>query len=224
MVKWFLDKIVSLEAVRAFLEQWGLWRVLATATAIVVAALIAAWGWLTSNLPMWAVTLVFLGAVVLLLACLKLIMSILSKWRQDRQFRAFVAIDRDELATELAEMSRKVATLLGEFLGPMQQAWVDGNAELQAGKVSFRDNEVRVVGRMLERYSEKYGADVWRLVRRASKVVQLDRREIWFLEHGVRSDHDLVQIYRYLASLSDDVRSPTLPLAMLDEARDGRRN
>ena len=100
----------------------------------------------------------------------------------------------------------------------MQEAWWNSTKldDPRTGQVSY----ARTEGQLIERYSHRHGADVWRLIRRASKVVPLDQEEIWRIQNGIRGEHDLVAVYMLLAALADDVRTPKAPLPRTDRRVD----
>lgn len=214
MLKGLFKRIPYFEALRAFLEQWGIWQILLYALSVTGALIMSAWVKMTEAVPIWAVVLIGLLTLAILLAIMNFGYGFYLKRRQAKQLDRIVHIDRDALADELEDMSKKIAALVGEFRGPMQVAWCEDAGDPQAMRRSYADVE----GKLIEKYSYRHGADVWRLIRRASKVIPLDRGSIWRVEHGVRGENDLISMYMLLATLSDDVRAPKAPIPMIDRA------
>lgn len=211
MLKKMLKGIPFLESLRAFLEQWGIWKFLVWGSSIALAAAMSAWAWIESNVPIWVAVLVFLMALAAMSAVAYFVMGIYLKRQQQRMLKKFVNIDRDALAIELEELSKKIAALVGEFLGPMQEAWWRDAANMDTAML--RESRTKLEGQLIEKYSYRYAGDVWKLIRRASKIINLDQSDLWSISHGVRSENDLVSIYMFLAQIADDVRYlvPTLP-------------
>lgn len=178
----------------------------------------SAWVRMSESLPDWAVVLIGLSTLALLLAIMNYGYGFYLKRQQAKQLERIVHIDRDALAEELEDISRKIAGLVGEFRGPMQEAWW---SEVGDGR-AMQSSRAKLEGKLIEKFSFRYGADVWRLIRRASKVVAIDRGDIWRVQHGVNSGHDLIAIYMLLATLADDVRAPKAPVPMTDRAEQER--
>ncbi|MDZ5699190.1 hypothetical protein [Chelativorans sp. M5D2P16] len=214
MFRGIFKRIPFVESLRAFLEQWGMWNAIAGAVGVAGAGIMTAWAWLESNLPYWGIASVFAMTLVVILAGMNFAYGLFLKRKQSAFLDRVVTIDRDALADELEDMSRKVAGLVGEFRGPMQEAWWKDSANRDPS--TLRESHTRIEGQLIEKYSYRHGADVWRLIRRASKVVPVDRGDIWQIQHGVRGEHDLINVYMFLASLADDVRSPKAPIPMTD--------
>lgn len=206
--------IAAAENYRAFfLEQWGLWKTLGSALVFLWGVAVVVAGYL-EGLAIWALLLIAGAAVAAALLTGNAVMAVLVKLKQMQAISKANDIDRDALALELEEICRKVAALVGEFRGPLDEAWLSGTSsdDWRSAQVS----RSRIVGQLVERYSHRYVADVWRLVRRASKVVPLDQADMWRLQHGARSEHDLTDIVMILAALADDVRTPKAPLPRTD--------
>ncbi|MBB4004269.1 hypothetical protein [Aurantimonas endophytica] len=218
MFKTIFKRVPYFESLRAFLEQWGIWKFLTGAAGLAAALLMSAWAWLESQLPYWAIASVFITTFVVMLAGTNYIYAILLKRRQVKMMDRIVHIDREQLADELQETSQKIAALVGEFLGPMQEAW--WREADRSNPAVMQSGRARIEGQLVEKYSYRHGADVWRLIRRASKVVPIDQGDMWQIQHGVRGDHDLVNIYMFLAALSDDIRTPKTPLPQTDRRRE----
>lgn len=219
MLKSIFKKIPYIEAIRAFMEQWGLWKGAVWLSSFVGAGAMSAYIYLTEAVPGWAAIVVGLFVFAVLLAIIFFGFSLALKWKQSKMLDRIVHIDRDALATELLEMSRKIAALAGDFRGPIQEAWWQGEGDPNSINL-IRTSQSKLEGQMIERYSTRYAADVWILIRRASKVVPIDRGDTWKVEHGVRGEHDLLNVFILLAKLSDDVRNPLPPLAMTDHGPD----
>lgn len=180
-----------------------------------VAMTILAW---LQGLPAWLLvalgTTVFIVAVLLALAVKNLTLSIRIKKKQARKLDSIVEIDRDDLASDLEKLSSSIAALVGEYRGPMQEAWWASAESKDAA--SIRLAYAQIEGKLVEKYSYKFAADATRLIRRASKVVPIDSAALWNSKHGVRGEHQIVEMYMLLASLADDVRSPKEPLPVAE--------
>lgn len=214
MLRALFKRIPYAESLRSFLEQWGLWPILGYAISFVAAVAVSVWAWLESHLPYWAIACVFLAVFAGLLFAINQGYGFIVKRKQSRLIDQVVTIDRESLANELEEISRKIAALVGEFRGPMQEAWWKESMNRDPGAV--RASYARIEGQLIEKYSYRHAADVWRLIRRAMKVTPIDRGELWQIQHGARSEHDMMNIYMFLAALADDVRSPKQTLPMTD--------
>lgn len=202
-------------------REFGVWQWLATGVILTAGGIGAAWAWLESQLPYWAIALVFFGIVTLLTITLNQITGFRLKRKQWNAISKMVTIDRDALAKELEAVAQKVAALLGEYRGPIQEAWWKDSMsrdprEAQAG-------HARMEGKLIEKYSDRHAATVWMLIRRASKIIPLDKGEVWRIQHGIRSEHDLSALYVLLANLADDVRYPMAPLPERDRRMEERQ-
>ncbi|MFH1554126.1 MAG: hypothetical protein ABII76_04585 [Pseudomonadota bacterium] len=210
----FLNRIPYFESLRSFLEQWGLWPYLLTVASLCVSLLVALWAWLESHLPYWGIFCIFLFLLTVFFALTYFIRAIILDNKKSKNMDRIISIDRDSLADHIEDISRKIASLVGEYRGPMQEAWWadTGNRDISSIRLSYN----RVEGKLVEKYSDRYAADVWRLIRRASKVVIIDQTEIWRVQHGVRGESDLITMYMFLSALADDVRTPRAPLPKSD--------
>jgi|GEM_PF-6696726 len=192
------------------LSAFGFWGWVAAASSVMLSAAIAAWAWFESNVPYWAMALIFVGLIICALAAAYFIQGILLKRKQSRAIDKLITIDREELAGKLEEMARKIAALVGEYRGPMQEEW--WKDAVSRDPAHIRIGMARIEGKLIEKYSDKYAADIWGLIRRASKVVPIDRGLVWRIRHGVRNESDLAELYSILAQIADDIRCPTPPL------------
>ena len=200
------------------LNAFGFWAWLAPAIGIAMSAAVAWWAWFESQVPYWAMALIFVGMGIAILFAAYLVQSMMLKRKQSRAIDKLVTIDREELASKLEDLSKKVAALVGEYRGPMQEEWWKDTASQDP--VSIRTGMAKIEGKLIEKYSDRYAADVWMLLRRASKVIPMDRGMIWRLQHGIRSEHELMELYAVLARIADDIRYPTAPLPETDPRRD----
>jgi hypothetical protein len=195
-------------ALNGLAKEAGVWGWLLSGLGVVVSALFAIWGWLESNLPYWAIALIFFGVLIVMLHAADRAYAIILKRKYSRTMDNHPEIDRDELADEVEAMSGKIAALVGEFRGPMQEAW--WNEARNAGEP--RLDKARIEGKLVEKFSDRYGASVWVLIRTASKVVSMDRSELWGLQSGIRGEREITELYMFLARLAADIRNPAPPL------------
>lgn len=208
--KSILDRIPLLESGRAFLEQWGIWKWIVGGLTLVGGGLMTLWAWLTSNVPPWGLALIALSTAALILIILNFGYSLFLKHQSQKRLAKFVEIDRDQLADEIETLSQKIAALLGEYRGPMQEAWWKDAASRDP--TDIRTGMARIEGKLIEKYSDRHAADVWRLIRRASKVIPLHRSDVWRISHRIGSEHDLNSLFLLLANIADDIRYPIQPL------------
>lgn len=133
---------------------------------------------------------------------------LLSRIQMERHFfsvrKKISPHEREALALRLEDLSQKIASLVGEFQGPIQKAWWEGSHVAKA----------EVEGKLLERYAHRYQAQVWAAIAAARKCVSIERGEYWRISHGARGEHDLAELCQFLTALAADVRNsnPTLPL------------
>lgn len=125
-------------------------------------------------------------------------------------------IDREALAAEADQLAAKVAALIGEYEGRAAVAWEEdsNSVTLSRGEArTYKHAEVRA--RLMEKYGEKYHADVWRIIALARKCISLPYGDIWQISHGA-SDHDIKQIPRTLSTIAVSLRQPQpdIPLSM----------
>lgn len=200
------------------LSAFGFWGWVATAFGVALSAALAAWAWFESKVPYWAMALIFLGVMICGLAAAYYIQGIILKRKQSRAIDKLVTIDREELAGKLEEMAQKIAALVGEYRGPMQEEW--WKDAMIRDPSAIRTGMARIEGKLIEKYSDKYAANVWGLVRRASKVIQFDRGLLWHIQRGVRHENDLAELYTVLAQIADDIRYPAPPLPETDRRRE----
>jgi membrane protein YdbS with pleckstrin-like domain len=208
-------------AASGLVREFGVWQWLAAGIFVMLGALGAIWAWIESQLPYWAIALVFFGVVALLAVTLNQITGYRLKRKQWNAIDKMVTIDRDALATELEVIAQKIAALLGEYRGPIQEAWWK-DSESRGSRAAHAGHAI-MEGKLIEKYSDRHAATVWMLIRRASKVIPLDRGEIWTIEHGIRGEHDLNALYMLLANLADDIRYPTAPLPERDRRMEERQ-
>lgn len=74
-----LRRIPYFEALRSFLEQWGLWVYIKPMGAVVVAALIALWARIESSLPYWALAVLILLVTIAVLTIVMIVQNLRSK-------------------------------------------------------------------------------------------------------------------------------------------------
>lgn len=211
--KKFFSALSKLDSIRAFLERWGLWQWVMSAAVLLGGFGLAVWAWLESRLPYWAIAIVGLGAVATLVVIANSVHALVARERLRRHTHA--PIDRESLAKRLEDLSRAIATLVGEFRGPLQSAWwADSPSRDSPHGHQMRYAEAE--GKLVERYSARYAADVWICIATAGKIVPLDRGDLWQIQHGIRSEHELVAVYQYLAMLAAEIRHPNPRLPMTD--------
>jgi hypothetical protein len=171
MFKW-LKKIPYFEALRAFLEQWGVWTWITAAFAIFGGVFVTWAAWLAEQ-PLWAVALIGLTALVLIMGAANCAFGIIHKRAQLNMLQKVVTIDRDDLADKLEGLAEGIASLVTEHRGAIQEAWVGQTTGAD------RTQHARAEGRLIERFGAKYQTQAYMLIRRASKITQIDRDAYW---------------------------------------------
>ena len=68
-------------------------------------------------------------------------------------------------------------------------------------------------GKLVEKFSDRYASDVSTVIALTRKCISLNRTDVWMVEHGVRSESDLIALHQFLAKLAVELRhsDPTLP-------------
>lgn len=216
MLKW-LKKIPYFEALRAFLEQWGIWSWIAAGFALLGGAAMTGLVWL-SNQPNWLAILIGMCAITALLMAFYAMFGILEKRKRIEMYEKVVRIDREALADDLEDLARDISGVATEYAGQIQEAFWSETLS-GSGAIPGRSAQARAEGRMIAAFGAKYQAKAYILIRRASKVVPIEAGMHWRIQHGVRSEHDLATLTIFLSQLSDDVRNPTKPIPMYEPRR-----
>lgn len=81
--------------------------------------------------------------------------------------------NRDQLADALENLSRRIAALVGEYRGPLQESWWKENDKPERGTGAFQAQSL-IEGRLIQRYSDLHATDAWMLLRRTQKVIPVD--------------------------------------------------
>lgn len=115
--------------------------------------------------------------------------------------------NRELLANDLEKMSRKIAALVGEYKGPLQESWWKESGNRERITASHEARAV-IEGRLVQRYSDLYATDAWLLIRRTQKVIYVELGRMYHMQHHVTGEMDITGMYVFLAQLADDVRVP----------------
>lgn len=107
MAKNILKRIPYFEAVRAFLEQWGLWKPISAAVGLAVAAVYSAYTWFL-GLPLWAIPLAGLSILTMLLAIVYYAISLYAYWVSYRK-------NLPQLGEDMVEFSNRFLTAVRDY-------------------------------------------------------------------------------------------------------------
>lgn len=107
MAKNILKRIPYFEAVRAFLEQWGLWKPLSAAVGLAVTAVYSAYAWFL-GLPLWAIPLAGLSILAVLLAIVYYTISLYAHWVSYRK-------NLPQLGADIVEFSNRFQTAVRDY-------------------------------------------------------------------------------------------------------------
>ena len=139
------------------------------------------------------------------------VILILAWWvgRRRKTKILFPEINRESLADEAEALSRNISALYGEYAGRMAVAWqADTERTISSKGVLFsREQSTDIRARLMERYGEKYNAEVWRIISVAQKCLSLDRNDVWRVSHGI-NDHDIQAVIVLLSSIATRLRYP----------------
>jgi len=159
-----LKKVPYWEALRAFLEQWGIWKWIVAGAAAVFGALTAAWAWLESHLPAWGMAVLFLVVLVLIIVGANYAVELFRKVRSER-------IDHNKVADSLIELSNEMSRVINDYLRdqarrnyppPSRESELDTRQQWQIGITE---------GNLLVRHvQEKFGARIMASVILLSKL------------------------------------------------------
>lgn len=172
------------------------------------------WAYLYSALPPWGLAIV--GIVVFGLLCwattqfLQLLLGLKTR----------AALDEESLAAEADRLSSKILALGGRHYAQIQKAWW---ADCENGKAGSRELHTDAVGRLVSEYSAEYEADVWKVITAADFIYGMDKSEMWRVQHGVRSDHDLQEIAQLMSRIAGRARygKPAAALRAKEQPNEG---
>lgn len=108
-IKAIFKRIPYLEAVISFLQQLGLWQFVLYGLAVMSAGLWALWGWIESNLPYWAIGLLFLVALAISLFAIKHAIEIYRKISAER-------LDHEAIGDDLINLSDEMTRSISDYL------------------------------------------------------------------------------------------------------------
>lgn len=63
MLRRIIKRIPFVEALRSFLEQWGLWAWVSAVIAAALSILYSVWAWISQSVPLWAAPLLSIAAI-----------------------------------------------------------------------------------------------------------------------------------------------------------------
>lgn len=131
-------------------------------------------------------------------------------------------IDHEALADEAEALSRKIWTLVGEAAGREQLAWYEDSQDMRM--LAYQDTgrgppvherSTREGARTIERYAALYHHDAESIIARATKVINLDRGDLWNISHILSSHRGIGDMARLLTRIAVHLRhgQPDLPLS-----------
>jgi len=216
--KW-LKKIPAIEAGRAFLEQWGLWKFVAIAASGVGAAAMTIWAYLETLQP-WQAVLVFIAAAGIIFGALDFALSAWGKWLA---IKASPKLDRVALADRTRKLAQGVAELAGQVAGRHAIAWQEETRGMRPS-INHGDKTTQLRAWAIERYAEKFHADTWEVISAASRLISIDESDLWKVRHVLSSEHEIGEMAAFLARLVVSLENPALPeLPLSDRRREERK-
>jgi hypothetical protein len=187
----FIDSVFSLA------NALGVNKIILGLGAPAVSALLAAWSWLRSDFPPWAIPLGFAAALFLVLGVINWLLGIILRAKQLRQIEV---VDRVGLAAEAEYLSKQIFALAGEHAGAIQAGfWADSPGPT-------RNHQYAAVGKLVEKYSERFEGKAWAIIYAATKLGLYDQRFHFFAPSGSQSDHSIREMAQFLARLASDLR------------------
>lgn len=139
------------------------------------------------------------------------------KRREQPPASAAQQLDRMKLADDAENLAMKIAAFAGEASSRSKVAWSQENGWLRQSNPGdpsrslSPDLQAEEEGRMLEKFGEKYAAELWRIVALAEKCVPMDRNDLWNIKNGPSSIFHLSDIPQFLYRLAANLRYPDLP-------------
>lgn len=204
MFKKIINRIPFLESLRSFLDQWGIWGWLVTLWWLFLATGVSAWAWLTSNLPQWAVFLVFLATLTLLLFSFNFAIDFYRKVTAER-------LDHDAIGGDLTRLSEDMLRFINDHIRErtMHQVRNESKQDDAAGIRIVDWQRARQEGDLLvknvvERFGHKIMASVMLLSR-------LDVNLPFHLSH--MSEHNVMAIASYFGAVGQLIKSGNLSVA-----------
>ena len=193
----------------------------------IVGIVMSGWAFLESNLPYWAIALVFLFSFAVTAWATEKCMSMRLKYIESRDKVRSVPIKRELLAGELEALVNQLATLLGEYETEIAEAWANDSIIRMGGppdpNLTRRHREI--VAELIRKYNNRYVKNAIMLMRKASKVVHLDANDTWRLrDMNVRGVSDLKAIITLLGNTAVDIRHPQSPLLETDRMYESQKN
>lgn len=209
----WIKRVPFLEASRAFLEQWGIWGWIVYLASFVLAGGLAVWAYI-DDLPIWAVTIIFIGVLVLISMLSYFVLGAMVRLRDlgDPQMEP---IDRLALADEAEKLARAISTLLGEHAARQMLAQEKDSVQFLSNarkkNSMFREHATIENAKTLERFTDKYLVDITSVIVRARKCINLERDLLWSLRHFSQTDLTTIQVM--MIQISAELRhgQPNLP-------------
>ena len=215
ILRW-LRRIPFFEALRAFLEQWGLWKVVVSLGSFALWVAVTAWAFLSDLPGPYVVTM----AIVLLAGLVAIIKLVPDTWLRVRAVNTPVPkqIDRESLAEQAEQLSAAIAALSSEYEAKKRLAWHKESERMMSSRsnkrTTSRDEGIELEAKVIERYGDKYKADVWRVLVMAAYCGVVQEKDLWRFRHGMSSAHDLDGVHQILTKVAVELRYPQLSLPM----------
>lgn len=118
-------------------------------------------------------------------------------------------IDREALAREADDLSRKIMELVADYQARLQAAWLDDCRATQGRRERQDEYEAMKFRAFCERYWPRYQD----ILHRARKAVSLNADNAWRVR-GRLSGRDLGEMAAYLTKLAAELRYPHPDLPM----------
>ena len=193
----FVDALLSL------VDQLGLKSAAQAAWAAIISATMLVVTWLYANLPWWTCTLIALATFAILAFTIE---RILRSVAYAKAALGPKEVDRIQLADECDRIAAGIMSLLSEHIGSIQAAWWGNATGYDTDIDANRNQYVLAQGKLIEKFGERYYQKAWAAIHAASKVIDINRSDIWPIQHGMRNESDLNTFSIFLTKIASDLR------------------
>jgi hypothetical protein len=199
-----------IDTVWSLADRMGISTVIWISLSILGTSVLTVGVFIWERLPWWGSALIALSLIPIVSAALYFVAGFILKVRQ---FREVEPLDRAALALEAETLSQQINSLVAEHYAAIQAGW-----NSVAMDRASRDEHTQAVGKLVERYGERFAAKAWRIVNDADKLLNFNRHDLWLVSHGVRSENDITEMAMFLGKTASDLRYGKSP-ALHDPAR-----
>jgi len=182
----FLDSLLSVGG------QLGVNQAILLVLAFLGPIVMTIWAAIYSQLPPWALVLVFIGAFGIIAKSSTKVLEFIDRAKNR------LALDEAGLGDEADRLSSKIRALLGRHRADIQNAWWSDSQKEDFG----RENHTIAVGRLISEFSREFEADAWNVILAADHIYGLDDGQLWRLQHGVTNESDIHLIANMISQIA----------------------